>query len=50
MRILLFSRLVGVKRLGNYSYYFIRPEKLEQMREALASIEHLCQQKREDLR
>lgn len=50
LRILLFSKLVGVKRLGNYAYYFIRSEKLEQMREAIASIEHLCQQKREDQR
>lgn len=50
LRILLFSGLIGVKRQGTYAYYFIRPEKLGQVREALTSVEHLCQQRREDQR
>ncbi|EFH84959.1 ArsR/SmtB family transcription factor [Ktedonobacter racemifer] len=48
LRILLFAGFLGVKRLGNHAYYYILPDKLKEVREGLASVEHLLQQRRED--
>ncbi|GHO55942.1 hypothetical protein [Ktedonobacter robiniae] len=43
-----FAGFLGVKRLGNHAYYYILPDKLKEVREGLASVEHLLQQRRED--
>ncbi|EFH84836.1 ArsR/SmtB family transcription factor [Ktedonobacter racemifer] len=50
LRLLLFAKLIGVKRLGTHNYYYILPDKLKEIREALSSVEHLLQQRREDQR
>ncbi|GHO72116.1 hypothetical protein KSC_110080 [Ktedonobacter sp. SOSP1-52] len=50
LRLLLVAKLIGVKRLGKHNYYFIWPDTLKEVREALASVEHLLQQRREDQR
>jgi DNA-binding transcriptional ArsR family regulator len=50
LRLLLVAKLIGVKRLGNHAYYYILPDKLKEIREALASVEHLLAQRREDQR
>ncbi|GHO61321.1 hypothetical protein KSC_002130 [Ktedonobacter sp. SOSP1-52] len=50
LRLLLFARLIGVKPQGTHNYYYILPDKLKEIREALASVEHLLQQRREDQR
>ncbi|EFH88843.1 ArsR/SmtB family transcription factor [Ktedonobacter racemifer] len=48
LRLLLFARLIGVKQQGKHNYYYIFPDKLKEIRDALASVEHLLQQRRED--
>ncbi|GHO56430.1 ArsR/SmtB family transcription factor [Ktedonobacter robiniae] len=48
LRLLLFARLIGVKQQGTHNYYYILPDKLKEIREALVSVEHLLQQRHED--
>ena len=50
LRLLLFAKLIGVKHQGTHNYYYILPDKLKEVREALSSVEHLLQQRREDQR
>ncbi|GHO55953.1 ArsR/SmtB family transcription factor [Ktedonobacter robiniae] len=48
LRLLLFAKLIGVKQQGTHNYYYILPDKLKEIRDALASVEHLLQQRREE--